>query len=143
MKSILILSLLFITLHASSFNHNEELQGRWTISDYKQDKRISFLNLIGNEINISFNSDKTITSNNGYLKNIGFEYQNNKLIFGVLRKDKISYNKSIYKLNPNKKYINGLSCYLLKPIKISSGFYSKKQTYKLCRNKRRYINKTY
>lgn len=142
-KISLILAVLLITSNLLSFDKFEELRGSWWFSHYDKDKKVSFLNLIGKEININFLDNKKISSNSGYLKNMGVEFDNNTFTFGTMYQEKIKYNKYIYKLNPRKEYLNGMVCYQLKPVKINAGFYNKNDVFKLCREERKYIDKSY
>ena len=60
------------------------------------------------------------------------------LIFGNLFRDEIRHNKFVYEVFPKKEYINNLLCYQIKPVKISAGSYEEDDTYKFCKEERRY-----
>ncbi|RXK11682.1 hypothetical protein CP965_13000 [Halarcobacter mediterraneus] len=142
-KKNLLMCILLLTTNLFSFDKFEELRGSWIVSHYDKNKKISFLNLIGKEININFLDNKKVSSSSGYLKSMGVELKNNTFTFGTMYQEKIKYNKYIYKLNPKKEYLNGMVCYQLKPIKINAGFYNKNDVFKLCREERKYIDKSY
>ncbi|AXX86504.1 hypothetical protein AMRN_0750 [Malaciobacter marinus] len=142
-KKNLLICILLLTTNLFSFDKFEELRGSWIVSHYDKNKKISFLNLIGKEININFLDNKKVSSSSGYLKNMGVELKNNTFTFGTMYQEKIKYNKYIYKLNPRKEYLNEMVCYQLKPVKINAGFYNKNDVFKLCREQRKYIDKSY
>lgn len=135
----------FILLTTSIFasNLSKEFRGDWWVSHYDVDKKISFLNITGYEIHIKFLSRNKIDSKDGYLKNMGYEFQVNNIVFGKMIDGKVKYNKSIYKIFLDKEYIDGQVCYKIKPIKLNSGYFTKKDIFKLCREERKYLNKTY
>ncbi|MFA7084843.1 MAG: hypothetical protein WC141_09930 [Arcobacteraceae bacterium] len=135
--------LLLITSNAFAFDKFEELRGSWWVSNYDKDKKVSFLNMTGKEVHLEFLDNKKISSNSGTLKNMGVEFNNNTFTFGRLFKNEIRYNKYIYQLYPTKELINSLICYEIKPIKITAGFYNKRDRYKICREERKYSDRTY
>lgn len=130
--------LFFLSSNLLAFNAVEELRGDWWVSHYDKEKEISFLNLKAQEIHLNFIGQKKVLSNTGNLKELGFEFSDNNLIFGNVYKDKIKYSKFVYKLYPQKEYINNQICYRIKPTKISAGYYNKKDSFKICREEREY-----
>lgn len=137
-KLKLYTAILLLSTNLFALDDFNPINGEWWVSHYDKKKNISFLNLSGEQIQLNFIGQKRVTSNNGDLKDLGVEFKDNTLIFGNLFRDEIRHNKFVYEVFPKKEYINNLLCYQIKPVKISAGSYEEDDTYKFCKEERRY-----
>lgn len=137
--------LILLCLISSSFAVNyDELYGNWQIMSLKDNnKKVFFSGEFDRQIDVEFNTNLKVNLNSQPTRYY-FQLQNNTLLIGkYIRDGKLWGSMDSYEFDSlvSPELSRGMTCYILKPIKLSMGGIKTKNQMKICREKKSILEK--